>query len=458
MNTTMLHATVALLFTTLAACTSQTATQDQLTGVGTAQFALTGALPGVTHLTLSIYDGSVGDIGAQSPTFQPIVCAQYGGAGGNRIRLQYLKASSNYTLYVEMFSDDKCEKRVGFGWRGNVEVVAGNDLAATMPTYYVQPYLFGQFTGLAPVPPALQDASKLPSCNNDQDCKNVHVNATCGAGNKCVVDTLSPLDGYARRGFANSLPLADGSVAVFGGLTAPTGGKWVATNQQAELFDPLLGYFRSVSGSPAFTPVGLAMAVTDGAQAIAIVGGSADSSFTLDPGKTLTTTIDATGCSSAACPVSNLVQRWDLVAETKLELPMVAAPGSLPIVSRVHTKDGDRLLIAGGAKAPISKNLDSRQAIASLCDLSQKDAITCTSNDAAHSPIVQRANAATVCLASIADGTCTSLFILGGRKTTGTDFAEAYDAGTNTFVPVTPKGGPLLHGGSLVKLARSPKS
>ena len=42
--------------------------------------------------------------------------------------------------------------------------------------------------------------------------------------------------------------------------------------------------------------------------------------------------------------------------------------------------------------------------------------------------LAPRANAATACLSSAADGTCTKLFILGGRKTAGTPLAEAYDA------------------------------
>ncbi len=455
MKNSILHGALALLLATMTACAGQSATQDQPTGVGTAQFALTGALPGVTRLTLSIYDGAVSDTGAQSPTFQPLACQPYAGAGGNKIKLQYLKASSNYTLYVELFGDEKCEKRVGFGWRGNVEVVGGNDLADVVPTYYVQPYLFGAFTGLAPVPQTLIDAAKLVSCSGDSDCKAVHANGSCGKDYKCVVDALFPLDGGARRGFASSLALADGSVAIIGGLTAPSGGNWAASKHEIEVFDPLSGYFRSVLDTEhAFIPVGLATAVTDGAQAIAIVGGSTDSSIALDPGKTLKTTLDATACPGASCPVSNHVQRWDLAAEAHADLPMTGTAHSLAIVSRVQAKDGPRLFIAGGAEARIAKD-DLRVATASLCDLSQKAVITCTPSKSAMS--APRANAATACLTSAADGTCTKLLILGGRRNPGTPLAEAYDATSDTFVPVSIADSSvnalLLHGGKLVKLA-----
>ncbi len=455
MKTNLLHGVLALLVTGLAACADQAATQDQPSGVGTAQFALSGALPGVTHLTLSIYDGAISDINAQSPTFQPIACASYAGAGGNKIKLQYLKASSNYTLFVELFGDDKCQKRVGFGWRGGVQVVGGNDLADVVPTYYVQPYLFGTFTGLAPVSQALQDAAKAQSCTNDSDCKSVHVNGTCAA-NRCVVDDLFPLDGGTRRGLANSLALADGSVAVFDGLSVPSSPNWVATSQQAEIFDPQLGYFRAITEN-GLTAVGLAIAVTDGASAVAIVGGSTDSGFALVPGKTLTTTVDLTGCPTK-CPVSNLVQRWDLGAQTLAELPMTTAPaGTLPIVARVHVKEGDRLLIAGGTNTlPKSTSVDSRLGNAVLCDLTQTGLITCTSNSGAnHSPLAFRANAATLCLATTADGTCTKLLILGGRVSVGAPLAEIYDATTNTFVPVSADSSvttQIIHGGKLVKL------
>ncbi len=450
----------ALIFVTcaLASCAAQTATFEEPTGTGTAQFALTGALPGVTHITLSIYDGAVSDTSSTSPTFQPIACAPYAGSGGNRVKLQYLKASSNYTLYVELFGDDKCQKRVGFGWRGNVEVSGGNDLADVIPTYYVQPYLFGQFTGLAPVPQTLKDSAKLLSCINDVDCKSAHANGSCGKDNKCVVDNLFPLDGGVRRGFANSATLADGSVAIFGGLTAPSDTNWAAVKSPAELFDPLLGYFRSINEN-AYTPVGLATAVTDGAGAVAIVGGSTDSGFTLDAGKTLKTTIDATGCPTlATCPVSKLVQRWDFATQTYAYVPLSGSLTALPIVSRVHAKTGDLLLIAGGEVVPISKAPganDARQASATLCDLTQKGIITCAPSK--NSMLAPRANAATACLSSAADGTCTKLLILGGRRKAGTPLAEAYDAETDAFVPVTiappiPTAPFLLHGGQLLKI------
>jgi hypothetical protein len=274
-----------------------------------------------------------------------------------------------------------------------------------------------------------------------------------------LLTNLFPLNGGAPRGLTNSLPLADGSVAVFGGLNALIEGNWFATNKQAEIFDPVTGYFRSVSANPDFTALGLSVAVTDGAQAVAIVGGSVDASFALVPGQSLKTTIDSTGCpNSKTCPVSNLVQRWDLANETKTELPLTVPPGSLPIVSRVHNKQGDFLLIAGGAPAPISKApgaSDPRQALAQLCDLSKKDAITCAPSKGSMG--IGRANAATACMESNADGTCTKLLIVGGRKKAGTPLAEAYDADSDTFVPITVADSTvstlLLHGGKLFKLA-----
>ncbi len=462
MKMNLLHGALALFVTSLTACAAQTTAPDQATGVGTAQFALTGALPGVTHLTLSIYDGAISDINAQSPTFQPIACAAYAGAGGNKIKLQYLKASSNYTLFVELFGDDKCQKRVGFGWRGRVEVVGGNDLADVVPTYYVQPYLFGAFTGLAPVTADLQTAAKALSCSNESDCKSVHVNATCdSAAHRCVVDDLFPLDGYKRRGFANSVALADGSVAIFGGLSVPKDTNWEATassgsSTDAEIFDPQRGYFYAVNES-ALTGVGLANAVTDGASAVAIVGGASDTGFALVPGKSLTTTVDATGCPTT-CPVTNLVQRWDLGAQTLAQLPLTTAQfGTLPIVSRVHVKEGDRLLIAGGTSTPITKTVDTRLPNAVLCDLTKPGVITCATNTGTgHSPGAERANAATACLSANADGTCTKLLILGGRKTVGKPLAEIYDATTNTFVPVSAESSvttQIIHGGKLIKLS-----
>ena len=475
MNTNLLRGwlpqlALALVLFGLFGCAQTT---GDTTGVGTVQFALTGKIDGVNYLTLSIYDGPVTDITAQSPTFQPLACAKYEGAVSNRIKLQYLKASSNYTLFVEMFGDSTCQKRVGFAWRGNVEVVGGNDLADVVPTYYIQPYLLGQFTGLAPAPPMpsckadadcnTQLSEKcgagkcVLSCNNDGDCKSYHQNATCKASS-CVLENLFPLNGSVPRGFASSLPLADGSVAVFGGLTVLSNGNWTATSKEAEVFDPLMGYFRSVAGeplsaSPDFTAVGLATAVTDGAQAVAVVGGSVDTSFVLDPGKTLTTTLDTKGCPNA-CPIANSVQRWDLASGAKTNLALATSPpGFMPIVSRVHRQSGDRLLIAGGTDTPINKTstFDSRHVNALLCDLSS-DVITCTASK--NSMGARRANAASACLTSAADGTCIKVFILGGRLI-GSPMAEVYDAETDTFPPVgadSSVNSLALHGGKLFKL------
>ena len=477
MNTNLLHILMVLTIAGVPACAA--VNTDAPSDVGTAVFALTGNIEGVTSLTLSIYDGPVTDLSTQTPTFQPIACQKYAGKDGNRIKLQYLKASSNYTLYVQMFGDDKCQKPVGFAWRGNVEVVGGTDLAQVVPTYYVQPYLLGQFTGLAPAPqmPSCKPDSDceslqlgatcgmalkcvLPACSGDADCKSVHPNATCDTtSHRCLLTNLFPLNGGATRGLPSSAALGDGSVAVFGGLSELIAGNWTAISQTAEVFDPVTGYFRAVSaGLNEFKAVGLAVAVTDGAQAVAVVGGSVDASFALDPGKSLKTTLDAAGCPNPKnCPVSNLLQRWDLANEAKTELPMLVPPGTLPIVSRVRNKAGDFLLIAGGNVAPLSKlpTNDTRQALAQLCDLSKKDTITCAPSK--NSMGVGRANAATACLESTADGTCTKLFILGGRKKAGTPLAEAYDAESDAFVPITVAESAvstlLLHGGNLFKLA-----
>ena len=449
------RALVALLLPLTLACAQERLPQQE---TGTAHLALTGTLPGVTHLSLAIYDGPVSDINSQTPTFQPVTCARYEGAGGNRIKLQYLKASANYTLFVQLYDDDACAHRVGIGWRGNVAVEGGTDLADNVPTYYIQPYLFGRFTGLAQVDPALQAVARQRSCSLPQDCKAVHNHATCDLQGKCVIDDLFPLNGYVRRGLASSLPLGDGGVAIVGGFSRAIDGKWSATSAFGEVFDPLAGYFRAATtaNSLEFAPVGLAVAVTDSGQAVVLVGGSSSATLALDAGKSLTTPLGGIGCGTGTavdCPVLNRIQRWDVFADTLREASFGTAPGILPIVARVRTKDGDRLLVAGGAKAPINKNVDQRQAGASLCDLTPKDAISCPASGT-RTMLAARANAASTCLVAAADGTCTSLLILGGRKKGGA-LAEIYDATTDSFAAVDIQGDPsvILHGGTLHRLS-----
>lgn len=436
----------------LAACAVQTPAESE---VGVAHLALSGAIPGVKAMTLSLYDGPVTEIAGKSPTFQPLVCSPYANEASNRIKLSFLKAST-YTIYVELYSDGACQKRMGVAWRGNVAVESGTDTATSVPTYYVQPYLFDAFTNLATVDPALQAQAKARSCAHQVDCASVHPNATCGPDNTCVVDNLSPLNGADARGFARAVPLADGSVAIAGGLTLGQKDGWIATSASAEVFDPIQGYFRVVP-EQAFVPVGLAQAVTDGAQAIVLVGGSQRVQFALTPGKSLTASLDSKSCPGQTCPVTNQIQRWDVLNGTLRSAPLSNAPGALPMVAKVHVtaagQNVDRVLVAGGAAPPISKTEDSRQVQATLCDLTPKDAISCPP-PGTRSMSVKRANAATACLAATADGACTSLLLLGGRKKAGA-LAELYDGTTDSFVPVTVKSDPTLviHGGQLHRLA-----
>ena len=434
-------------------------------GTGSAYLALTGALPGVAAYSLSIYDGAVSDIGAQSPTYTPLQCAAYQGAVGNSIKLQYLKASSNYTILVDFFSDAACKSRVGFGWRGRVEVSGGTDGAASIPTYYVQPYFLSTFTGLAAVSPALQDKAKLRSCTTRDDCTALHPDADCNTDtNKCEVNNLFPLNGGAPRVFANAVSVADGGVALVGGLTKQQkSGTWIAANYFAEVFDPMAGYFQAasaesevdgVAANSTLVAVGLASAVTDTTHSIVMVGGSLDTNFALDPGKSLSTALDATDCSKpgAVCPVQNQIQRWDLQTASSETASLVTNPGALSVVARVHGKSGDRILVAGGAVPPLPKLVDPRQSQASLCEIGDKLTITCPSSGA-RSMTVGRANAASACLAATADGACTQLLLLGGRKQ-GNALAEIYDADADTFTALPVKGDATLqlHGGRLHKL------
>ena len=123
---------------------------------------------------------------------------------------------------------------------------------------------------------------------------------------------------------------------------------------------------------------------------------------------------------------------------------------ALPIVARVATSSGPRVLVAGGVELPMKKGNDiPRRGETLLCSVEAGSA-DCV--EAKAKLATGRANAASACLETSADG-CKRLLIVGGRVKSGAPLAEVYDASTETYEKVTVKGTvpAASHGGDLVR-------
>ncbi|MCO4760159.1 MAG: hypothetical protein KC502_01565 [Myxococcales bacterium] len=428
--------------------------------LGSFTFALSGTLPGVQAFKLSIYQGPLTS-SKQSARFA-LSCAPYlvsATENRNAFTLRDMPAGKNYSVLVEFFEDTACTKAKLRAYRGGVEVVGGSSDAAAETPYYMQPVRIGGFTGMAEANDALVAEAGQRSCSTDQDCAAVHPAATCTAGkNRCNVNSLFPLNGGAVRAFPSLVALASGTIALAGGFSVVdvSTGVWSATTSKVEQFDPSLGRFiapaSSVDNFDAAGRVGMASSAPLGGSTFAMVGGTKKAQVKL-AGSALTTTLQDATCAGggASCPASKSVWRVDLPSRLSsgTQLPQ---PLALPIVARVATPGGPRLLVAGGADQPIPKSGSSRSGEARLCELSGT-AAECAQSDSKLN--VARAHAAVGCIKEGDDG-CKTLLIIGGRINKNAAMVEQYDAESDAFkvLPVT-GAPPYIFGGHLVRAGAS---
>lgn len=422
-------------------------------GYGEIRLALSGALPDVKATTIRLYRGPLTSAGQTAKFSFP--CAAYGGTKDNEPVVKDLEAANDYSVLIEGFADAACKTPVLRAYRGNIAVIAGaSDTTAAKNPYWLPTVQLGKFTALAQVNPALQDTAAKKVCSTESDCRAVHANATCGSNNRCKVDHLFPLNGAARRGLPTAVALDDGRVALIGGLGVQDNGYWKAAAEQVEVFDPKGATFQSRLVGNAGAAVGLAQAVTVTGGAFAYSGGSASVKVALVPGK-LSAAIDTRECSGAAsagCAVSDKLGRWtvsDAATGSTAQQFALGLPLAFPMIARVQTPQGERMLVAGGSEVPLNANFDKRRTKTQLCKVDASN-VDCPEQTGANMKS-SRAMAAIACVARDATGGCTKLLLVGGRKSAASALSETYDAASNSFTAATDVGAVPkdLHGGTL---------
>lgn len=426
-------------------------------GLGTMHLALPGEFPGVTKMMVRVYEGPVSDLKVGLKYELP--CIAYTGmdekgkeTAKNAFTLDKLPVREDYSVVIDLFSDEACTKLHTRAYRAGLAVTDKPESDVAKHPYYIQAFAVGGFAGMARPNANLQLEASQRACSTDADCKSVHATATCSSAKTCTIDTLFPLNGGAKRGLPTVVGLSGGEVAISGGMSVDDGkGVWTATNEVVEVFDPTLGIFdhpaRHVDNFGQQARVGLAGALPLSGRAFSLVGGVAKVRLELKKG-TLTSSVLGDACGGGGdCPASKAVWRIDLASNgasgTTLDTFL-----SQPSVAQVATKSGPRVLVAGGATLPLPKSGDGRSAEAFLCELGAGKA-GCIS--ASSFMKVGRANAATACIVA-GEGGCKKLLIIGGRKSASAPLAEIYDAEADTFeaVIVAGKAPSVAHGGALV--------
>ncbi len=427
-------------------------------GYGQLRLALSGALPNVQALRIRIFRGAVTAL-SQNPTFD-FGCQGYAGVSANEPVIKDLEAADNYAVLIDGFGDKACTAHSVRAYRGNIRVVAGlAESAAAAAPYWLPTIEVGKFTALAQVNPGLQDKAGQKVCSTESDCKAIHANATCAANNRCKVDHLFPLNGAARRGLPTAIGLDDGRVAIIGGLgVQDKDGYWKAAAEQVEVFDPKGGIFQSRLVGNAGAAVGLAQAVTVTGGAFAYAGGSASVKLALAAGK-FTAQLDTRECSGASstnCAVTDQLGRWTVTESptgSSAQQFALGLPLAFPMIARVATPGGDRLLVAGGSELPLAPNFDKRRGKTQLCKV-DAGSVDCPQQVGA-TMVAGRAMAAVTCAQRDAAGGCLKLLLVGGRKTSGSALSETYDAAANKFTAANDLGAVPkdLHGGTFFALS-----
>jgi hypothetical protein len=418
---------------------------------GTVQLALTGPLPGIQRYSVLIYETEVTSP-QQIPAYA-LRCLPYNPADNNAFEVSSLATGDNYALLVELFGDDACGDLRMRAYRGGIRINAGlND-----GVYYLQPWVFGAFTGMAEPSDSVLTEAQARNCATDGDCGSIHPNAICTDDTKiCTIESLFPLNGGSRRLAPSVVQLGDGRVAVAGGLgVRDTQGFWSPASDRVEVFEPATGIFSSfeVANFGVESRFGFATsaALPGQSSGFAFVGGMSKVRLELDAGG-LTTAIasDLCGGQAIGCQASRNV--WQVDLSTSLAqgglLPDFLA---LPVVAPIGDAADPVVLVAGGARLPLPAAGDSRTATATVCSVGS-GGVLCQS--AASNMTAARADAAFGCAARDQSGACSEVLVVGGRKPGGSGpIAEIFDVASGGFVQVSATGDvpTAVHGARIIE-------
>lgn len=458
-----------------------------------------------------------------------------------------IATGTGITAYLEVFSDANCEQRAFVALRGGIDIVKN-----AKPSFSLIPLCTGHFTEL-PNPshdnptfsravatttctgdcdcldafadtPGVRACSEqerangsvsgaplqcksgrctrgyafeallATTCESDEVCTAIYAEARCDAEvGFCAVDSYFPLEPAAPRAFHSSTALADGHVALVGGLSASTNAGLVAEPNAVELFDPMTFTFSKAkyqdSAADSFETDDLGRAfhssiLADGGGSLVTVGGlrsidirvqdsgkGAGRQLVLGPTSGLgdkanyrsdLVLLDVTNPTTATRGRSVTLDVTSSVGEVQKTL---SQPYAGAIAEVVDNGGKVEFFFAGGfapSGSPGTQGANDEETapFANLvvnCVFAGSLGASCLVNPSVLS--VARAAAAGVCLSSNANGVCEAFGLVGGARQSGAPTAEIFqvpEEGRGGFVAMESDGAGDLRRAKFVRTASFP--
>jgi len=369
--------------------------------------------------------------------------------------VQSLKEGSDYVAVFLQYSKNTCDDAtlIGVGIRGDISVT---DRGTGSAYYYIQVNLLDAMTAL-PLPPeslrSPEEAGSVVACKTHDECREpckatgicmypkedvrFHPAAVCEA-ERCRLPSLFPLNTRLPRAFHASLPLADGTVALIGGMnvTATRTGSTTGTRLSAgnvagtttvEGFDPMTALF-SERGSDVLMDVtgamGPAVATLDGRIAMFANATCMD---------LLATCPEASlkGACPARCNTQSTVSLIlaDPDTEATVSVPLAAKAKAIVLAANVVDANGAGQILALPGLLTVDElaSAATNAVMPLLCSPDAKAASDCVVLEGA-SNVSPRFRPAGVCLTETA-GLCQRYVVVGGNVPQSAGLVEQYREG-----------------------------
>lgn len=419
------------------------------TGYGALQLALEGC-PDTTGLVLDPY-GVCGFklkvLGGEWRGAEPAAvfssgCLPY---SGDQVRIEHFPTGTNLTIVLEMFKDPTCkpEERTVMGVRGGVSVVE-NDPKPGL--WYVPTAAVGGFKALPVLAQSLRDAAAAMSCTTNDDCSAKKADssyvlspiATCNTDTgKCQLpSSLYPLNASTPRAFHTATALADGRIALIGGLSREyEKNKFLAADQTVEVFDPATMVWSETEVEGLSTQrIAFHSAVSLGGQKVGVFGGAREADVRFPAadklaGKPYLQIKVKPDSPAVGDNLSDLVYTVDL-ATRKASTTSLQIPRFRTSAARVKTAAGPRVLVTGGEFKSGNGTIEGQYV--DLCDMTVSPP-ACVASD----PSADRAGSCGICLDEGSEPDCSRFFFFGGLGETRDPSKEIGEAWTDgVFQPL----------------------
>ena len=359
-------------------------------------------------------------------------CLRY---SGDLVTVSGFPAGAGMTVHLEAFRDPNCNDKALLGLRGGVTVIEGEDSGGI---WYVPTFQRGGFTPFPQFRQDTLDAAAATSCDTNEECRAkkadggyvVSPSAICDtdAGKCRLPATTFPLNMGSARAFHSATTLDDGKVVLVGGVAREVeNGKFIATDETVEVFDPITVTWSkpNIDGLSGLRMAAHA-AVSTGGSSIGVFGGARQLNLAVvDTGeagankKYLQIGIPSED-NSKTDNILDLAFAVEL-ASGRADVGTLVKPRAA--LNAVRTPEG--VLVTGGLEAVENGTGGVASVVADTCTAGAGH-MTC---EAAGALTVPRLGHCSFCLSESA-GVCSEIMLFGGLSTADEAMAETAIAET----------------------------